>query len=84
MTTNSLGSRGARVELAHLLERTDLVALAVDEELGVCARRHRIEVVAIDRHGDADEGPDARVDAPTVRPTHEPNDIPPAHSGAPG
>src|SRR5215467_6489422 len=34
---------GARVELLHLLQRTQLVALALDEELRLRARPHRLE-----------------------------------------
>ena len=54
-----LGAAG--VELAHLLEREQLVALAVDEELCLRAARDRLEVVVRQRRRDADERRHARI-----------------------
>src|SRR5213593_266735 len=51
----------ARVEGAHRFLGTDLVALAVYEELRLRAPRHRLEVVARHRQRDADERGDARI-----------------------
>src|SRR5881394_1827702 len=45
---------GTRVELADVLERTDLVALAVDEELRLRAAQDGIPVSPCYRHRDAD------------------------------
>src|SRR5436190_8826155 len=52
---------GTRVELADVLERTDLVALAVDEELRLRAAQDGIPVSPCYRHRDADERRDARI-----------------------
>src|SRR5690349_10574925 len=51
--------RGARVELAYLLQRADLVALAVHEELRLAAPQHGGPVVMRHRHRDANERRDA-------------------------
>src|SRR5476651_1375405 len=53
--------RGARVERAHVLEKTELVELALDEELVLRALRGRVEVVACDRRADGDQRRDARI-----------------------
>src|SRR6266850_6491605 len=50
-----------RVELAHLVERTNFVALALDEELRLRAAGDRLEVIPRDRQRDADERRHARI-----------------------
>ena len=62
----------------------DLVAFAVDEELGLRARPHGLEIVAADRQGDAEQCDTRGSAAAAVSATHEPNDMPAAQSGAPG
>src|SRR5581483_11629582 len=51
----------AGVQRLDVAQRTDLVALAVDEELRLGRRRDRFEIVARHRRRDADERRDARV-----------------------
>src|SRR5262245_8836316 len=53
--------RRPRVELADVFERTQLVTLAVNEELRLHAARDRLEIVAADRRGDGDERRHSRV-----------------------
>src|SRR5688572_2609156 len=55
--------RQRAVELPHVLHRTDLVGLAVDEELGLGAHAGVGEVVAGPGHGrrNADQNGDARI-----------------------
>src|SRR5947207_4763121 len=56
-----LGFGCTRIEFAHVLQRADLVALAVDEELRLRRLRHRLEVVAGDWRRDGDQRRHARV-----------------------
>ena len=75
--------RGARVELAHVLQRADLVEFAVNEKLRLRARRDRLRSRSCRPAGAMPSSSETRgSSAPTVSATQAPNDMPAAHSGA--